>query len=438
VSTATKAPASAGTMRERVERTAWRVPLPTRRLFVTLAWVAAAALALSGIAAGWVAARNARTIDDAREQGLDLATSVTEFRTRLAAADARAAATLIAGGLEDPESRAEYDGDILAASDALTRAALVARPDDREDISELSSGLVEYAGLVETSRANSRLGYPVGSAYLTQARELANDDLVPRADRLRRVGEQRIARAANSVGGPLGALAVVLLVLALLVLVGCALLIAGRTRRIAHPALVAAAVAIIAALAVVVGGITSQSSELRQAATSDIDAFVAANETASDLSNLRVTEISAVAARGSGGPLYDLFVNGDEEAGFVGADELQARLAESDSAADLSEAVDAYITAEERVRATDEEGNNRQAAQLALSTPEAEGQGSGDPFQEANDIALASAEREADDLASRFDAAGDADVHPLVPIALGGIAAVLAAAGTLARGRKYR
>jgi hypothetical protein len=438
VSTATKAPASAGTVLERVERTAWRVPLPTRRLFVTLAWVAAAALALSGIAAGWVAARNARTIDDAREQGLDLATSVTEFRTRLAAADARAAATLIAGGLEDPESRAEYDADILASSDALTRAALVARPDDRGDISELSSGLVEYAGLVETSRANSRLGYPVGSAYLTQARELANDDLVPRADRLRRVGEQRIARAANSVGGPIGALAVVLLVLALLVLVGCALLIAGRTRRIAHPALVAAAVAVIAALAVVVSGITSQSSELRRAATSDIDAFVAANETASDLSNLRVTEISAVAARGSGGPLYDLFVNGDEEAGFVGAAELQARLAESDGAAGLPEAVDAYIAAEERVRATDEDGNNRLAAQLALSTPEAEGQGSGDPFQEANDIALASAEREADDLAARFDAAGDADIHPLVPIALGGVAAVLAAAGTLARGRKYR
>ena len=64
----------------------------------------------------------------------------------------------------------------------------------------MASGLVEYAGLVETSRANTRLGYPVGSAYLNQARDLANDDLVPRAERLRRVGEQRMAQAANSVG----------------------------------------------------------------------------------------------------------------------------------------------------------------------------------------------------------------------------------------------
>lgn len=443
MSTATKAPASAGTVLERVERTAWRVPLPTRRLFVILAWIAAVALALSGIAAGWVAARNARTIDDARTQGLELATSVTAFRTRLAAADARAAATLIAGGLEPADERAAYDADVLAASNALTEAALVAREADRADISELGAGLVTYAGLVETSRANSRLGYPVGSAYLTQARDLANDDLIPRADRLRREGERRIARAANSVGGPISMLAVVLLVLALLVLLGCAVLIAGRTRRVAHPALVAAAVAVIAALAVVVSGITSQSSELRQAAEDDVDAFIAANEVARDLSNLRVTEISAVAARGSGEELYTLFTSGSEDTGFVGADELQARLAETaEDAGDpagLRDAVDAYVAAAERVRTADqEEGNNQLAAQLALSAPEVEGQGSGDAYQEANDIALTSAEREADDLAERFDAAGDADIHPLVPIALGGVAAVLAAAGTLARGRKYR
>jgi hypothetical protein len=433
VSTATKAPASAGSLLERVERAAWRVPLPTRRLFVTLALVAAAALALSGIAAGWVAARNASTIDDAREQGLELATSVTEFRTRLAAADARAAATLIAGGLEDPESRAEYDADILAASNALTGAGLVAREADREDISELSSGLVEYAGLVETSRANSRLGFPVGSAYLTQARDLANDELVPRADRLRRVGEQRIARAANSVGGPVGALAIVLLVLALAVLVGCALLIAGRTRRVAHPALVAAAVVVVAALAVVVRGITAQSGELREAATSDIDAYVAANEASSALSNLRVTEISAVAARGSGGDFYEQFA---EDSGAL---RTELALPSRDVAGDdlLVDSVEGYIAAVGQVRETDEGGNNQQAARLALSTAE-DAEGSGDAFQAANALALESADGEADDLAERIDAAGAADIHPLVPIGLGGVAAVLAAAGTLARGRKYR
>jgi len=434
VSTATKAAAPSGSLLDRVEQTAWRVPLPTRRLFVTLALVAAAALALSGLAAGWVAARNADTIADARQQGLELATATTEFRTRLASADAIAAATLIAGGLEDAEDRAAYDEDILEASRALTQAGLVATEDDAEDISLLATGLVEYAGLVETSRANTRLGYPVGSAYLNQARDLANDDLVPRAERLRREGERRMAQAANSVGGPVGALAVVVLVAALVVLLACAALMAGRTRRVAHPALLGATVALIAALALVFNGITSQSRELREAASDDVDAYVAANAASSDLSDLRVTEISAVAARGSGGPLYDEFETGAGE--LLGQlDEAPGEVASID---ELATGVDAYTAAVvEQVRAADERGENREAARLALGTSD-EAAGSADAFDAANAIAERNVKGEATDLAERFDAAAAGDVQPLVPIALGGLAALLAAAGILARGRKYR
>ena len=107
---------------------------------MTLALVAAIKLALSGLVAGWVANRNANTIDDAREQGLELATAVTEFRTNLAAADATAAATLIAGGLESTDSRAQYDTDLLQASRALTDAGLVARAEDRDDIRAMANG----------------------------------------------------------------------------------------------------------------------------------------------------------------------------------------------------------------------------------------------------------------------------------------------------------
>ena len=91
----------------------------------------------------------------------------------------------------------------------------------------------------------------------------------------------------------------------------------------------------------------------------------------------------------------------------------------------------------EQVQAADERGENRDAAELALSISE-EGAGTADAYQAANEIAAANVEREADDLADRFDAAGDADIQPLVPIALGVLAALLAAAGILARGRRYR
>ena len=65
---------------------------------------------------------------------VELATAVTEFRTRLVAADATAAETLIAGGFEDAERRAAYDRDVLAASQALTEAALVATEADAEHV----------------------------------------------------------------------------------------------------------------------------------------------------------------------------------------------------------------------------------------------------------------------------------------------------------------
>ena len=455
MSTATPAAPPAGSLLDKVERTAWRVPLPTRQLFVTLALVAAAALAFSGLVAGWVANRNANIIDDAREQGLDLATAVTEFRTNLAAADAAAAATLIAAGLESTESRAQYDADLLEASRALTDAGLVARPEDREDIREMANGLVTYAGLVETSRANSRLGFPVGSAYLNQARDLANDDLVPRADRLRREGERRVAQASNSVGGPMSVLAVLLLVAAAVVLAGCAALVAGRSRRvIAHPALVGSLVAIVAALGVMLYGIVSQASDLRQAASDEIDAFVAANSTSSGLSNLRVTEISAVAARGSGAAIYDDF---DTQATELLAG-LEAAGGDSDAplVSDLRTRIDDYVTVvRDGVRATDEDGDNRAAAVTALSL---EPGGSALAYDIAatgqkveNEAGVLSppsppdpasaaglVERETADLEERFDAAASAGVHPALPVALGVLAAVLAVAGTLARGRRYR
>ena len=452
VSTATPAAPPAGSLLGKVERTAWRVPLPTRQLFVTLALVAAAALALSGLVAGWVANRNANTIDDAREQGLELATAVTDFRTNLAAADATAAATLIAGGLESTESRAQYDQDLLEASRALTDAGLVARAEDREDIRAMANGLVTYAGLVETSRANSRLGYPVGSAYLNQARDLANDDLVPRAERLRREGERRVAQASNSVGGPLSVLAILLLVAAVVVLAGCAALVAGRSRRvIAHPALVGSLVAIVAALGVMLYGIVSQASDLRRAAGDEIDSFVAANSTSSGLSNLRVTEISAVAARGSGAAFYDEF---DAQAAEL-LDGLQADDDDPDAplVSDLRGRIDDYVTVvDEDVRTLDEAGDNQGAAtaarsgtsalayDVAATGPKVENdQGVPTPPSPPEPGSAAGlVERETADLEERFDAAAAAGVNPVLPVALAVLAAFLAVAGTLARGRRYR
>ena len=278
---------------ETIEELAWRIPLPSHRLFLALAIGLALLIGGAGLASAAVASRNATIIDDVRGSGLGIAGSATAFRTSLAAADADAAATLLSGGLEDADRRASYDANLLEASRALTRAALVATDEDEEDIAALADGLVRYAGLVETSRANSRQGFPVGSAYLTQARALARDDLAPRAERLRRSGEQRIARAANSVGGPIGVQAVVVLTIALLGVLAGGAVMAGRTRRMLHPALVAAGGLVVASLFIAGGSLATQSAELRSAATGTLDAVINANDASFALSRLRVTEISS-------------------------------------------------------------------------------------------------------------------------------------------------
>ena len=284
----------------------------------------------------------------------------------------------------------------------------------------------------ESSIGQTRASTPAENARVDEL--LAELELVPLAERQRRVGERRMAQAVNSVGGPVSGFVLVVLVGGLVVVLGCAVLIAGRTRRVvAHPALLAATLVMAGTLALVAMSIASQARELRQAATGDLDAYVAANDASSRLSQLRVTEISAVAARGSGQELYDRFA--------ADATALTTQLTEAPGnpggIADLSAALDVYTSAAEEVRLRDEQGDNRGAADLALpALPDAAG--SADAFQDANRIATENVEREAAELQRRFDAAADADIQPLLPITLAGLAAVLAAAGILARGRRYR
>lgn len=59
---------------------------------------------------------------------------------------------------------------------------------------KLTVNLPVYTGLVETARANNRLGNPVGSAYLNEASGLMQETLLPAAQR---IYEQRTAAIAQ-------------------------------------------------------------------------------------------------------------------------------------------------------------------------------------------------------------------------------------------------
>jgi hypothetical protein len=412
---------SAGSVLDAIERRAWRIRLPTRRLIVVLASATAGVVIVAGLTAAWVAARNAATIDNARVEGLGVASAATEFRSSLAAADAEATSSLIAGGIEVAEPEVTYAEHLDRAARALSDAALAGTEDDREDLQAMSQGLVRYSGLVEQARANSRQGFPVGTAYMGQAHRLATDELVPLANHLRREGEQRVARAAESVSGPLGVLAVVLLVAAALAVAVASAIVAGRTRRMLHPALVAAVVFAVVSAAVMAFGIARQFSQLRAAATDEVGAYFDANDISYGLAQLRVTELSAIAARGSGAPLYQQF---HEQSGTL--DDLVA------GRSALEDAIGDYLAGEAQVEESDLSGDNRGAAGIALTGDSLTG------YQDAAEAVEADVDEAGDALADRIDGAEAASINPLVPLALGALAAGLAAAGILYRGRRYR
>jgi len=416
-------PGLGGARLEAIERWAWRIPLPTRRLLLLLAVAVGAALVLSGVVGAAVLSRNSDAVHRARTSGVGVAQSATEFRTQLAVADAQAAVTLLSGGLEEPADRAAYDKAVLDASTALTAAATLGRPEDTDDILQLSEQLVRFNGSVETSRANSRQGYPVGSAYLSQARELARTEMVPRADRLRREGERRVAQAANDISGPVSAVGVAAVAVATVLLLAAATIVAGRTRRLVHPAIAVAAVAILVALAVILTSVGDQTNELRSAATDELETFAAANDASSALSNLRVTEINAVAARGSGDALFAQF--------RVDADALRSRLLGQGSVSLVAQ-LDSYTSAVRAVEDADTAGDNQAAAALTLTGD------SGNTFDDARRAAAGEVAGAQEALTSRVDAADDASRDPVLLIVFGVVAAALAAAGILARARRYR
>jgi len=411
---------SSGNVLDAVERRAWGIRLPTRRLFVVLAALTAAVVVVAALAAAWVAAENRATIADARREGLQVARAMATFSASIVAADADASGALIAGGIDVPAPEKDYSDHLRDASEALTDASAGARDEDVGEIDVLSEQLVTYTGLVETARANSRQGFPVGGSYLAQARRLAGDEMVPRSDRLRREGERRVAQAANDVAGVVGLVAVVLLLGAVAMVVWAAVTVAGRTRRMLHVGLLGAAPVAIASLGVVTVGIARQSSALSAAASDDVVAYIAANDASSRLSRMRVTEIAAVAARGGGTAQYDSFT--------TQADEFEGAFADT-----FAGTVDGYVDGVAEVRRTDEEdGDNRAAAAITLTGASFTG------YEEASAAIVDRVDTEARDLGDQIDEAGAAGISPLVPLALGVLAAGLAVAGILDRGRRYR
>ncbi len=121
-----------------------------------------------------------------------LAFAAGQLYTTLSVADAAAATAFIAGS-EPQQVRQRYEQAITDAAVAVTRASSdLTDPPLVELLGRINAQLAVYTGLIETARANNRMGNPVGSSYLSEASALMQEKILPDAQRLYEATSARV------------------------------------------------------------------------------------------------------------------------------------------------------------------------------------------------------------------------------------------------------
>jgi hypothetical protein len=363
-----RAPAPAGATTRRLGRAGgYTTP---ERLRVLLAVTVAVSL-LWGAVAAWTASQRASAAGDLVSVSEPLSFDAQQIYQSLSEADATEAAAFLAG-TEPPAARDRYLADIARAAAYLTAAtAGTGSQGAGSQVTALSAGIPVYTGLVETARADNRLGIAAGAAYLREASALMRTRLLPAADGLYRQQNARLASASGQAAS-LPVLAVVVAVAAACVLFAAQLWLARRTHRYLNHGLVLASAAGVISLAWLLIGLgvaraglldarDHGSAPVQALAQADIAALRAhadesltlINRSGDDESQADFVKVSGQLGPGPGTLLT--------EAASAARGSAGAR-----PAARAAAAAPAWYATHKRVRSLDDGGNYTQAVQLAI------------------------------------------------------------------------
>ncbi|MGN0040252.1 hypothetical protein [Rhodococcus sp. (in: high G+C Gram-positive bacteria)] len=194
-----------------------------------------------------------------------LANASQNLYSALSVADAAAVTGFISGGIEPAEVRERYLDALAEASDHLVIAAAGLTADQAHstrNLTEIGRMLPVYTGLIETARANSRVGNPVASAYLGEASYMMQSVLLPAAQELQSEGISAVeATQRAAVRPPWPAIGLLLVTVAALVAVH--MLVSRKTRRTVNLGLLVAIAAAGSLLAwlLVAGLVSSDATE---------------------------------------------------------------------------------------------------------------------------------------------------------------------------------
>jgi hypothetical protein len=227
-----------------------------------LRWTLAGLVGVSllwGAVAAWSVAQRAASASEAVTTIEPLSVDAQQIYRALSDADATAATSFLSGGLEPLPVRHRYLADIARATSGLAAATAAARGAGQSSaagpLARLAGDLPVYVGLVETARADYRLGYPLGAAYLRAASGLMRGTLLTAARELYALQNARLATADGQATG-LPYLALGLAVVAAYVLLRAQRWLARRTHRVLNRGLLAASAVGLLSAAWLFGALT--------------------------------------------------------------------------------------------------------------------------------------------------------------------------------------
>src|SRR2546421_11030823 len=250
-----------------------------------------------------------------RQQGIrtvatDVQPVVVESRSiasLLSGADASAANSFLAGGVEPADQRARYLADTTQAQDELARAAAGGGASARaqDAIRTIAESATTYAGLVESARANNRQGFPVGAGYLRRATALLNTTILPAADRLHQDSVVRLDAGYGAAGGIAATGGVVVAAAVLFVaLVAAQVFLRRRTNRVFNVGLVAATAVSVLLIGWALFSAVTEGNQVA-AARDRTDALNILAQARVTAFGAKSDESFALIARGNGASKYD-------------------------------------------------------------------------------------------------------------------------------------
>jgi hypothetical protein len=419
-----EAPPRTGQVVVRAARSAFE-GTPGRLRLAGIATVAACLV--FGLFAFIGAMSRANALSNAREDAEQLV-RVQSIRTNLVFADANLTNAFLVGGLEPASARADYEQGIATAATTLADAA-AHNADDAAALATVNDVMTRYTGLVESARANNRLGYPLGAAYLRQATSLLRSEALPPLANLGQAEQNRINQAYSASADAIVWL-VIGLVVALVVLIVAQVWLSVRTRRTFNmPLLVATAVVVVVGvvLASVMAWSQSKAKDARSAAylatlelaTARIDAFDA-----------KSAESLTLIARGQG-QAYDASFN--NLSGNVSAvlKDATSRGGSTDEQAAQAKFRD-YLAVHRTIRSADNAGRWDDAVRTATSQANT-------VFQQFADTSAAALDQQSAQLRSDLSSArSPLPAFAWIGLIAGVAAAVAAGLGVSRRLREYR